>query len=48
MGAIDDSPKDESKVDKKYLRAALDSLLDGKTPEVTETRAVGCGIGYKK
>jgi len=48
MGAQDDSPRDESKVKKTYLRDAVDALLAGKTPEVTETRPVGCGIKFTK
>lgn len=46
-GAMDDS-QDESKVKKHYLRNAVDAVLAGKTPEVEETRAVGCGITYNK
>jgi peroxiredoxin len=47
-GAIDDSINDESKVTKPYLRDAVDALLAGKAPEVTETRATGCGVNYLK
>ena len=47
IGALDDS-QDESKVKKTYLRDAVDALLAGKTPEVTETRPVGCGIKFTK
>jgi peroxiredoxin len=46
IGAIDDNINDESKVNKKYLRDAVDGVLSGKTVEVEETRATGCGIGY--
>jgi peroxiredoxin len=46
-GAMDDNAN-EAKVTKKYLRDAVDAVLSGKTPEVDETRAVGCGIGYSK
>ena len=48
MGAMDDNAGSESKVKKTYVRDAVSALLDGKTPEVTETRPVGCGIGYSK
>ncbi len=48
MGAMDDSPNNESGVKKTYLRDAVDALLAGKEIAVTETRAVGCGIGYSK
>ena len=43
-GAMDDSPSNEAKVTKTYLRDAVDALLAGDSPEVTETRPVGCGI----
>ena len=46
IGAFDDNPKEE-KVSKHYVKDAVDALLAGKTPEVTETKAPGCGIGYK-
>jgi peroxiredoxin len=48
MGSLDDSIDDESKVTKRYVREAVDALLNGKTIEVEETRASGCGIGYRK
>jgi peroxiredoxin len=47
-GAMDDSPQNESKVSKNYLRDAVNAVLKGESPEVDETRAVGCGISYKK
>jgi peroxiredoxin len=46
MGAMDDSPNNEGKVTKTYLRDAVDALLAGKAVELKETRAVGCGISY--
>ena len=48
MGAMDDSVMNESKVNKTYLRDAVDALLKGDKPAVEETRAVGCGVAYKK
>jgi peroxiredoxin len=47
IGAMDDSPMNENKVTKRYLRDAVDALLAGKTPPVEETRAQGCGVKYK-
>jgi hypothetical protein len=44
---MDDNGR-EDKVTKNYLRDAVNAVLAGKTPEVEETRAVGCGIGYGK
>lgn len=46
MGKIDDH-LDESKVTERFLRDAVDALLAGKPPEVTETRQVGCEIEYE-
>jgi peroxiredoxin len=46
VGAIDDSMQPD-KVEKQYIRTALDSLLDGKTPETTTTSPKGCAIGYE-
>ena len=48
MGSMDDSPMNESKVTKTYLRAAVDSILKGEKPELSETRPVGCGVKYKR
>jgi len=47
VGAIDDNSMNADKVEKHYIRAALDSLLAGKTPATTVTRQVGCGIHYE-
>jgi peroxiredoxin len=42
-GLIDDH-KTEELVKHHYLRDALEALIAGKTPETTETKAVGCAI----
>lgn len=47
MGAMDDS-QNEAKVKKTYLRDAVDAVLNGESPEVSETRPVGCGVKYKR
>lgn len=44
IGAIDDSSRDESAVTKKYVENAVDALLKGKKPKVTDTKAIGCSI----
>jgi peroxiredoxin len=46
-GAMDDN-QTESKVEKTYLRNAVDAVLKGESPAVDETRPVGCGIQYKR
>lgn len=44
-GALDDNGI-ETKVSKTYVKDAVDALLSGETIEVTETKAIGCGISY--
>ncbi len=45
MGKIDNH-MDESKVTERFLQDAVDALLAGKSPDVTETRQVGCEIEF--
>jgi peroxiredoxin len=45
VGAIDNSERIQH-VTKNYLRDALDALLAGKDPPVTQTKAVGCSIKW--
>ncbi|WP_435005298.1 redoxin family protein [Tundrisphaera lichenicola] len=45
-GRMDDGA--ESKGPKAYLKTAIDAVLAGETVEETETRAIGCGIPYKR
>ncbi|MDQ3140650.1 MAG: thioredoxin family protein, partial [Bacteroidota bacterium] len=47
VGAIDDSPKDASKITRKYVEEAIQSLEAGKDPETKMTKAIGCGIKKK-
>jgi thiol-disulfide isomerase/thioredoxin len=46
-GAMDDN-QNENRVTKQYLRDAVDAVLKGDSPEVKETKAVGCGIRYRR
>lgn len=46
-GKIDDNWQDEKKVKMKYLRNALDELLEGKKVSIPETYSVGCTIKWK-
>jgi len=46
VGAIDNSMKAD-KVEKQYVRDALDALLAGNTPEPASAKAFGCGIKYE-
>jgi peroxiredoxin len=45
-GAIDDS-RDETAVTQEYLRDALDAVLEGQEPAMTETPPVGCTLKWK-
>jgi hypothetical protein len=46
-GAIDDS-RDPGRVRERYLRDALDALLDDGVPAVAETPPVGCTIKWRR
>lgn len=47
IGAIDNSARNAKQVTKTYLSDAIDALLAGKRPTITETKAIGCGIKTK-
>lgn len=47
-GAIDDNHKDPEKVQKRYLKDALDAVLAGKPPATPESKSIGCGIKFRK
>ena len=47
-GKIDDNWQDESRVNSKYLRDAINELLSGKEISVPETFTIGCTIKWKK
>jgi len=46
MGAFDDDAETEQ-VEEHYLTDAVDALLAGRDPEITESRQFGCEIEYK-
>jgi len=48
VGAIDNNADDASAADKKYAEDALNSIMNGQAVAVAGTRAVGCGIKWKK
>lgn len=48
IGAIDDNTEDAGKVKHTYVEDAVNALLDGKNVAVSETKAVGCTIKWKK
>ncbi len=47
MGSVDDSQKPD-RIQKHYLRDALDALLAGNAPPEAVTRQFGCSIKYEK
>ena len=48
IGAIDDNSDDEKSVKEKYVENAVNNLLAGKPINPDMTKAVGCGIKWKK
>lgn len=46
-GRIDDNHRDPSRVSAHDLKNALDALLSGGTPPVTQTTAFGCSVKWK-
>jgi peroxiredoxin len=48
VGAIDNNSDDASKADKKYVEDAVNALLSGDKIAITQTKAIGCGIKWKK
>lgn len=46
IGAIDDVQ--EGSPNTKYVAEAVNALLDGKKPNVSFTKAIGCGIKWKR
>ena len=46
-GAIDDS-RDDGAVTRRYLRDAIEAVLDGDAPPVAQTPPVGCSVKYRR
>lgn len=47
VGAIDNSSRDATRADRRYVEEAINALLEDKPVPVTKTRAIGCGIRWK-
>lgn len=45
-GAIDDSPRDASAVQERYIMTAMEALVEGKDIEPTVTKSIGCTIKF--
>ncbi len=48
IGAIDDSPQNEEDVKINYVTSAIKAIENGKEPEPSFTKAIGCSIKFKK
>ena len=48
IGAIDDNSENASAVTKKYAETALDEILKGEAVKTPFTKAIGCGVKWKK
>jgi len=48
IGAIDDSPRDESAIEVKYVENAIAELEAGKDITTTSSKAIGCSIKWKE
>ncbi len=47
IGAIDDNARDAKAVETKFVEKAIDAMIDGKAPDVTTTKAIGCTIKWR-
>lgn len=48
IGAIDDNPRDAKMVEINYIDNAIQAIEKGTTPNPATTKAIGCGIKYRK
>ncbi len=48
IGAIDNDTENANPAKVKYVENAVNALLTGKQPKVSSTKAIGCGIKWKK
>ena len=48
VGAIDDSPRNAEEVSEMFIEDAIQALLDGESPDLRYTKAIGCSIKWKK
>ena len=46
-GAVDDNWEHPERVTRNHLREALDAVIHGQEPAITETQPVGCSIKWK-
>jgi peroxiredoxin len=48
VGAIDNNADEPDKADKKYVAEAVNALLNNEKVPLASTKAIGCGIKWKK
>ena len=48
IGAIDDNSDDASAVKEKYVESAMTNIMNGQSANPNSTKAIGCGIKWKK
>jgi peroxiredoxin len=48
IGAIDNNSRDANAATTKYVEDAVNALLEGKAVPLEKTKAIGCGIKYRK
>jgi peroxiredoxin len=48
IGAIDNDTENTNPAKIKYVENAVNALIAGKHPEINTTKAIGCGIKWKK
>lgn len=48
VGAIDNNTEDAAAATEKYVENAVNALLSGSEPALNFTKAIGCGIKWKK
>jgi len=46
-GTIDDNAREPAKVQRRYLRDAVDAVVAGRGLAVQETKALGCSIKFR-
>lgn len=47
-GPVNDSPRDPTKVTRRYLNDAIEAVLDGRSPEKGFISSIGCSIKWKR
>ncbi len=48
IGAIDDNARDPQNVEAQFVANAITAIQDGKQPELTATKAIGCTIKWRE